>query len=309
MEAWRAGFQTINSGVTVNYDPVGSGGGRTQFLDGAVAFAGSDSLMNEEEYALAVERCGPAGAIHVPGYISPIAVIFNLEGIDALNLDPDTIAQIFDGKITMWNDPAIVAANPDVELPDLAITPVHRADESGTTSNFTDYLEKASGSWPYEKSGEWPNDIGESGPGTSAVVSLVQDNIGTIGYADASRAGTLGVASILVGDQWVAHSAEGANIAVTSSAIADGANGANDLAYKLDRTTEAEGAYPLALVSYAILCQEYTDAAEGELVVEFLKYVTSQEGQATAASAAGSAPITAELSAQILGILETIKVG
>src|SRR5690606_5424429 len=138
MEAWRAGFQSLNPDVTVNYDPVGSGGGRTQFLDGATSFAGSDSLMKEDEYALAVDRCeGDLGAIHLPTYISPIAVIFNLEGIDSINMDADTIADIFNANITMWNDPAIAAQNEGVDLPATAITIVHRADESGTTSNFT----------------------------------------------------------------------------------------------------------------------------------------------------------------------------
>ncbi len=306
MEAWRAGFQAANPDVTVNYDPVGSGGGRTQFLDGAVSFAGSDSLMAEDEYALAVERCGAEGAIHLPTYISPIAVIFNLEGFESINMDADTIASIFDGKITSWNDPAIAALNEGVELPELAITMVHRADESGTTSNFTDYLAKASTMWPYEKSGEWPNALGESGPGTSAVVQIVQDTNGSIGYADASRAGTLGTVALKVGEAFVPFSAEAAAAVVDASPLAEGANGANDLAFKLDRTTTASGAYPLVLVSYHIVCQAYEDEAERALVTEFLSYVASPEGQASAASSAGSSPISAELSDRILAILDGI---
>ncbi|WP_430868367.1 phosphate ABC transporter substrate-binding protein PstS [Demequina aurantiaca] len=308
MEAWRAGFQTANPDVTVNYDPVGSGGGRTQFLDGGTLFAGSDSLMDADEYATAVERCdGDAGAVHLPLYISPVAVVFNLDGIDNLNMDADTIAQIFDGKITNWNDAAIAAQNEGVDLPDLEITTVHRADESGTSNNFTDYLEKASSSWPYEASGEWPNDLGESGPGTSAVIQIVQDTSGTIGYADASRAGSLGTVSLKVGDEYVPFSAEAAAAVVDASPLAEGANGANDLAYELDRTTTASGAYPLVLVSYEILCQQYDDAAELDLVTGFLGYIASPEGQAAAASAAGSSPISADLSAEITGILNTIS--
>ncbi|WP_062213384.1 phosphate ABC transporter substrate-binding protein PstS [Demequina oxidasica] len=307
MEAWRAGFQTINPDVTVNYDPVGSGGGRTQFLDGGTLFAGSDSLMDSDEYASAVTRCdAESGAIHLPMYISPIAVIFNVDGVTSLNMDADTIAQIFDGKITNWNDPAIVDQNDGVELPDLAITTVHRADESGTSSNFTDYLEKASSSWPYEASGEWPNALGESGPGTSAVVQIVTDTQGTIGYADASRAGSLGTVALKVGEEYVPFSAEAAAAVVDASPLAEGANGENDLAYELDRTTTASGAYPLVLVSYHILCQQYDDAADRDLVTGFLKYVASPEGQQTAASAAGSSPISADLSSEITSILDTI---
>ena len=128
----------------MNYDPVGSGTGRENFISGAFAFAGSDSALSTDEGELdaANERCG-GDVVEVPAYISPIAVIFNLPGVDELNLKPETIAMIFDGKITKWNDEAIAADNPDADLPDTAITPVHRSDDSGTTGNFTDYLSKA----------------------------------------------------------------------------------------------------------------------------------------------------------------------
>lgn len=307
MEAWRAGFQAANPAATVNYDPVGSGGGRTQFLDGGTLFAGTDSLMDSDEYATAVARCdGDSGAVHLPMYISPIAVVFNLDDVSSLNMDADTLAQIFDGKITNWNDPIIAAQNDSVALPDLAITTVHRADESGTTKNFTDYLEKASSLWPYEASGEWANALGESGPGTSALVQIVTDTQGTIGYTDASRVGSLGSVSLKVGEEYVPFSADAAAAVVDASPLAEGANGANDLAYQLDRTTTASGAYPLVLVSYHILCQQYDDPAERDLVTGFLTYVASPEGQQTAAAAAGSSPISADLSAEITKILETI---
>lgn len=308
MEAWRAGFQSLNPDVTVNYDPVGSGGGRTQFADGAVSFAGSDALMDEEEYAGTLASCdGETGAIHLPLYISPIAVIFNLEGIDSLNMDADTIAGVFNGEITMWNDAKIAAQNEGVDLPATAITIVHRADESGTTENFQDYLVKAASNWPAdEASGDWQGAAGESGPGTSAVVQIVQDNVGAIGYADASRAGELGTVALKVGEEYVPFSAAAAAAVVDASPLAEGANGENDLAYTLDRTTTASGAYPLVLVSYSILCQQYDDEQERALVTSFLKYVASAEGQAQSASAAGSSPISADLSARITAILDEI---
>lgn len=307
MEAWRAGFQSTYADVTVNYDPVGSGGGRTQFLDGATSFAGSDSLMDAEEYELAVARCdGDSGAVHLPMYISPIAVIFNLEGVDSINLDADTIAAIFNGEITSWDDAAIASQNEGVSLPSTAITIVHRADESGTTKNFTDYLAKASSNWGHDASGDWAGAAGESGNGTSALVQIVQDTDGAIGYADASRAGDLGTVALKVGEEYVPFSAEAAAAVVDASPLAEGANGENDLAYELDRTTTASGAYPLVLVSYHILCQQYDDEAERDLVTSFLKYVASAEGQEQAASAAGSSPISAGLSSQITAILDEI---
>jgi phosphate transport system substrate-binding protein len=311
MEAWRAGFQGLNADVTVNYDPVGSGGGRTQFTDGATSFAGSDALMDDEEYAGAVAACdGESGAIHLPLYISPVAVIFNLDGITSLNMDADTIANIFNGTITKWNDDAIAAQNEGVSLPDSAITIVHRADESGTTENFQDYLVKASSVWPAdEATGDWQGAAGESGPGTSAVVQIVQDNVGTIGYADASRAGELGTVALRVGEEYVPFSAEAAAAVVDASPLSEGANGANDLAFELDRTTTAAGAYPLVLVSYTIVCQQYDDETERALVTEFVKYVASAEGQAQSASAAGSSPISASLSERVTAILDEIAAG
>jgi len=194
MDAWRAGFQSLNADVSVNYDPVGSSGGRQQFIDGGVAWAGSDSALKPEEIDAAAERCE---AIDIPVYISPIAVVFNLEGVTSLNLSAETIANIFAGKITSWDDAAIKADNPDVELPATAITPVHRSDGSGTTKNFTDYLNKAAGgAWADEAADDWPLEGGESGNGTSGLIQAVQAGQGTIGYADESAAGSLGKVSI-----------------------------------------------------------------------------------------------------------------
>ncbi len=306
MEAWKAGIQATNPDLNISYDPVGSGGGRTQFLDGGVAWAGSDSVLSDEEYVTAVTRCGADGAINLPVYISPIAVIFNIDGIDSISLDAATIAGIFDGKITKWNDAAIAGQNAGVALPDLAITIVHRGDESGTTKNFTDYLNKASnGAWPYDASGDWANALGESGQGTSGLVQIVTDTQGAIGYADFSKAGALGKVSIKVGEAFVAPSAEGAATALATAAPA-GKNGDNDLAFKIDRTSTEAGAYPLLLLSYAIVCQKYDDAAVAANVTGFLSYVASAEGQAAAAAAAGSAPLPADLSAKVEAILATI---
>jgi phosphate transport system substrate-binding protein len=308
MDAWRAAFQSENPDLTINYDPVGSGGGRTSFFDGSVSWAGSDAALSEAdgEYDMGVQRCGDEGAINLPVYISPIAVVFNLDGVTTLNLDAATVAKIFDGQITKWNDPAITALNDGVDLPDLAITPVHRSDDSGTTKNFTDYLNQASdGAWSYDAAGVWPIDSGESGEGTSGLIDVVTNTSGTIGYADASKAGTLGVVSIKVGDTFNAPTADGAALALSVSTPAP-VNGDNDLAYKIDRTTTEAGAYPLMLLSYVIVCQHYDDADEAAKVTGFLSYVASEDGQAAAASAAGSAPLPADMSAKVESILAEI---
>src|SRR5690606_33502860 len=133
-EAWVVGFQELNPDTTVEYDPVGSGGGRETFVGGGSQFAGTDRAFNDEEISAdAFASCVPGtGILEIPAYISPIAVVFNLEGIETLNMDGATIAGIFAGQITNWNDEAIAAQNEGVELPDLPITAVHRADDSGT---------------------------------------------------------------------------------------------------------------------------------------------------------------------------------
>ena len=309
--AWATGFQGMNDGnVTVNYDPVGSGDGRTNFIEGGVSFAGSDSYLTDDEGELsaAKERCGGEDPIEVPAYVSPIAVAFNLEGVDSLNLDADTIAMIFDNKITNWNDKAIADQNPDATLPDLAITPVHRSDDSGTTKNFTDYLGKASGSWSYEAEDAFPVKGGEAAEGTSGVISAVSGGKGTIGYADESQVGDLSVVSVKVGEEYVAPSAEGAAKVVETSPAAEGRADV-DMAVDIDRTTTESGAYPVVLLSYLIACQTYEDQAEADLVKGYLSYIVSDEGQAAASEEAGSAPLAASVAEQAQSIVDAISAG
>ena len=205
-EAWIAEFENANSGATISYDPVGSGGGREQFISCGVAYAGSDAALSTEEGELekAEKQCAPGELIEAPDYISPIAIIYNLPGVEELQLDPETLAKIFAQEITSWNDPAIAKDNPGVELPETRITPVNRSDESGTTQNFTEYLSEVVPSvWKFEVSGDWPVKGGEAAQGTSGVVEAVSAGDGAIGYADASQAGDLGKASIKVGDAFV----------------------------------------------------------------------------------------------------------
>jgi len=307
MDAWRAGFQKANSGVTVNYDPSGSGAGVEQFNAGAIDFAGSDSALDptKGEVDAAKERCG-ANALEVPDYVSPIAVAYNLDGVDKLNLSAKTIGQIFDGKITKWDDAAIKAENPDAKLPGTKITPVHRSDESGTTKNFTDYLEKAGdGGWSHPADKVWPISSGEAANGTSGVIAAVKAGAGSIGYADESQVGDLSVASIKVGDDYVAPSADGAAKALEASPV-DDTRTEGDLAIKVDRTTTEAGAYPLMLTSYLIACPTY-DGDKADLVKGFLKYIVSTEGQQEAADNAGSAPLPESLQQKAEKIIDSIS--
>ncbi len=307
-ETWIADFQTANTGVTITYDPSGSGAGREAFLAGGSDFAGTDRAFNDEELAAGgfAACAADSGIVQLPLYISPIAIVFNLDGISTLNLDADTIAAIFAGTITSWDDAAIVSQNPDATLPALAISAVHRSDDSGTTENFTDYLGQAAPSvWTYEADGVWPLDGGEAAQGTSGVADAVTGGTGTIGYIDASRAGDLGTVLVKIGDEYVAFSAEAAAAVVDASPLVEGRD-AFDLSIELDRTPDV-ASYPVVLVAYLVGCETYLDAAQGELVSAYFTYMASDAGQASAAAAAGSAPISATLSESVTAAIAVIK--
>ncbi|MDQ6641171.1 MAG: phosphate ABC transporter substrate-binding protein PstS [Actinomycetota bacterium] len=306
MDAWRSAFQTANGNVTINYDPAGSGAGVTKFNAGGVDFAGSDAALDPKagEVAAAKKRCG-ADALEVPDYVSPIAIVYNLKSVSKLQLSAKTIAGIFDGKITKWNNSAIKAENPGVTLPPKAISPVHRSDESGTTKNFTDYLSKAgNGGWSYKADKVWPIKSGEGASGTSGVISAVTQGDGAIGYADDSQAGSLSKVSIKVGSAYVAPSAAGAAKALQASPL-DTGRPAGDMAIKVDRTTTAAGAYPLFLASYLIACPTYPKG-KAEIVKAFLSYIISTKGQQEAAKNAGSAPLPTSIQAKAQAIVGKI---
>ena len=314
-EAWVAGFQTANPGVTVNYNPTGSGTGRDQFEQGLTFFTGSDSALKQEELDTPHPNCAPVDGpmFEFPIWISPIAIIFNLEGIDSLNMTPDTVAQIFTGEINNWSDSRIAADNPGVDLPDLAITAVHRSDESGTTGNFTDTMSKAApDTWLLngENAGDfesWPAEWGgEGGQGTSGVVAAIAAGNGTIGYADASRAGDFGTVAFGVGNEFVPYSAEAAAKIVDISPTVDGRPDTM-LTYDLDRATDESGVYPIVLISYLQGCMDYADDEKAELVKAYASYMLSAEGQQFAADAAGNAPISDELRQKALAIIEQVK--
>ena len=308
-EAWVAAFQTANADVTVNYEPTGSGTGRENFLEGGSNFIGSDRAFNDEEIAAGgFGACASDDIVEVPLYISPVAVAFNIEGVDTLNLDAATIAGIFAGTISNWNAPEIAALNEGVELPDLAISPVHRSDPSGTQETFTKYLSATAGDvWTYEAADVWPIEGGEAAQGTSGVVQAITAGNGAIGFADASQVGDLGQVHVGVEGDFVAYSAEAAAALVEGSPLVEG-RGEGDLVFDVDPASAAAGSYPIALVSYLIACEQYEDTNVAELVKEYLTYIASAEGQDAAADNAGSAPISDTLREQVQAAIDLIQV-
>jgi phosphate transport system substrate-binding protein len=306
MEAWIAAFNEKYPDATVNYEPSGSGAGREQFGAGAVTFAGSDAALTEDEMAKARSVCGDV--IQVPAYVSPIAIAFNLPGITSLQMKAETIAEIFDQKITSWADDAIQADNPGVDLPDTAITPVNRSDKSGTTENFTDYLKGAApDAWPHDVSGDWPVAGGEAAQGTSGVIAAIHAGEGAIGYADESQVGDLGVVKVGVGSAFVEPSADAAAKILSSSERRDSTSTTN-FAYTLNRSTDASGTYPVVLVTYSLACTQYASPGDVYLVKAFLSFIISEEGQQLAQEKAGSAPLTSAERDLFQAAIDTISV-
>jgi phosphate transport system substrate-binding protein len=311
-QTWRSNYQKQNGG-TINYEEVGSGTGVENFTSKAYSFAGTDAYLTSDQMNAAKSACG-GDPIEVPAYVSPIAVAFNLSGVKSLNLDAKTIADIFNGKITTWNDPAIASQNSGAKLPDTAISTVHRSDESGTTFNFTDYLSKASdGAWTSAPNTVWPSSAkgGQGADGTSGVMGILTDTPGAIGYADDSAVkadGTLGVTSIKVGSSYNPPTAQGAAQVLDASPPAKN-QPPSSMATDIDRTATAKGDYPLMLASYLLACPTYSDSSTADTVKGYLTYVVSSEGQQAAAATAGSAPLTPKLSQKATSIISKISSG
>ncbi|WP_413451480.1 phosphate ABC transporter substrate-binding protein PstS [Georgenia phoenicis] len=312
MQAWLAGLHDLRPDILASYDPTGSGAGREMFITGAVDFAGSDAHLDDEEAVEAAERCEGGEVLELPLYISPIAVAYHLPelGVEHLQLAPEVIARMFDGQIERWDDPAIAETNPGVDLPDLAVVPVNRSDDSGTTENFTEYLAEAAGeAWPHEPSSTWPRSGTHSGQQNVGVVSTLEAAEGTIGYVDASQVTEeLGTVAVGVGEEFVPFSPEAAAAVVDASPAAEGATDTR-LIIELDRATEASGAYPVVLVSYTIACTRYDTAQKADAVQALLSYIASEDGQERAASpeVAGAAPISPELRERVMAAVDRIE--
>ena len=269
------------AGKNLSYNPTGSGAGVNQFIAGQVDFAGSDSPLSKDQPAEAAKRCGDNPAWNLPLVFGPVALAYNLPGVDKVALNGDVLAKIFTGAITTWNDPAIAALNGGVTLPDTKITPIYRSDSSGTTDNFQKYLTTAAPqSWTKGAGKEFQGGAGEGAQKSAGVVQAVQATPGAIGYAEkgfATQAG-LSMAAIDTGAGAVALTDDSAAAAIAGAKFA--ADG-NDLALDLDSIygTTAPGAYPLVLATYEIVCSKGYDAETAAAVKSFLS-VAANDGQA-----------------------------
>ena len=313
VEAWIAGYQKTNPDAKISYNPSGSGAGVVTFLTGATVWAGSDKPLDSAQVEESKQVCSGSTAFDVPVYISPIAIVFNLRGVsDAgkhINMDASTIAKVFNGKITRWNDPTLAKQNPDLDLPDLPITVVHRSDKSGTTLNLLEYLKATAGKdWPYQLSENWPNDVGQGAKGTSGVISTIDQANGTIGYADLSQAGDMGTVAVKVGGEYTKISADAASKAVADSKLDESVPGANRVVLNINHATTEPGAYPIVLVSHDIACPIYRDENTARFAKSWLGYITGKAGQDQAKNATGSAPLPENIAQYVRASIDAIEV-
>jgi phosphate transport system substrate-binding protein len=272
---WFQEFEGVEAGAQVNYQAIGSGGGIEQFTAQTVDFGASDAPVQPDE-AKAIESAG-GDFVQIPTVLGGVVVAYNVSGLDTeLKLDATTTAGIFLGTITKWNDPAIAAQNPGVQLPDEPIAVVHRSDESGTTFVFTSWLASGSPSWEQQvgadKAVQWPT--GTGGDGNDGVAASVSQTEGAVGYLSYDFAVTskLGIADIKRGDgRYVkpsidSISAAGAGLTFPVSADTNILN------------SSAPGAYPLASTTYLLLYEDQTNADKAQTLVD-LVYWALHDGQ------------------------------
>jgi phosphate transport system substrate-binding protein len=299
MDLWIKNYMAACSGVEVNYNSSSSGEGIVAFNQGTVGFAGSDSALKPEEVTESKKVCESGQGINLPMVGGPIAIGFHLEGVDSLVLDGPTLAKIFDNKIKKWNDPAIAALNEGVELPDKAIQAFHRSEDSGTTQNLGKYLAAAAPSdWKYEAEKSWPAPGGQAASGSSGVATQVKAVDGSIGYFELSYATSQDISTVDIdtgGSAPVKATPEDASKAIAAAKVV---GTGKDLALELDYATKAEGAYPVVLVTYEVVCDTGNKADTLGTVKSFLTYAASADGQKVLTEA-GYAPIPEAINAKV----------
>ncbi|GAA4360891.1 phosphate ABC transporter substrate-binding protein PstS [Angustibacter luteus] len=302
-----ASFGDTCSAAKVNYNPTGSGAGIKQFIAAQVDFAGSDSALNADkgEPADAAKRCQGNPAWNLPMVTGPIAVAYKLDGVDKLVVTPELAANIFSGKITTWNDPAIAKVNPDAKLPSTAIKVFFRSDESGTTENFTKWLHAAAPSaWTADPGKKWTGK-GEGKEKSAGVTDGVSNTDGGITYVEWSYAkdAKLGVAQVDNGGGPVELTADTVSKSVaTATQVGTG----NDLALKLDYATKEPGAYPVILVTYEVVCSKGLEAGQTALLKSFLTHFSGTEFQGTLPDL-GYAPLPSDLQSKVTAAVAAIS--
>jgi len=296
---WFSVYSTNNPGVNFNYQSIGSGGGQKQLLAQTVDFGASDAPMSDDNLAKA-----PGPILHLPVVAGGVAIIYNLPGNPKLKLDGPTIAAMYMGTITKWNDPAITAQNPGVTLPDTDIVPVHRTDGSGTSFIFTDFLSSVSPAWKSQvgkaTSVKWPG-VGLGGKGSEGVSGQVRQLVGAMGYAELAYADSNKIPYADVKNSsgnYVSPSPDSVSAALATATIPD------DFRFSMVNPPGAT-AYPIAGPSWVLIYATQKDPVKGKLLVAFLKWAVT-DGQKLSPGL-DYAPLPDSVQQRELKVLDSVK--
>jgi phosphate transport system substrate-binding protein len=295
---WFAEYNKRYPNIQINYQSIGSGGGIKQITEKTVDFGASDAPLSDEQIQKA------PGIQMIPTVMGAVVVVWNLPAVTELRFSPEVLAGIYLGKITKWNDPALVKDNPKAKLPDTAITVAHRSDGSGTTSIFTDYLSKISADW---KAGpgkgtavNWPTGLG--GKGNEGVTGVVKQNEGAIGYVELAYANQnkLPTAELKNHDgHWIKASLESTSAAAAKVEVPDD--------YRVSLTDQpGADAYPIASFTYLLIYSDQQDQAKGDALLKFIWWA-EHDGQKDAAGL-DYAPLPKSVVHKVEGTLKTMKV-
>jgi phosphate transport system substrate-binding protein len=303
---WNKTFAD-SSGIRVNYQGIGSGGGVRQFTVGVTDFGGSDAAMSDEE----MSKAG-GDVLHIPTVMGAVAVCYNLPGVTGLKLDAETLAAIFLGRIKKWNDPAIAGLNSNITLPDRSIIVAHRSDGSGTTDIFTGYLAKVNLAWASQvgkgKAVSWP--VGLGGKGNAGVAGLVKVNEGAIGYVELSYAITNNLPVVSLKNKagyFVEPSLD------STSAAASGALQSKKMKqlvntgdFRLDlNNAPGKDSYPIVGMTWLLVHKNQKNAEKGQALKQYLKWILT-DGQKYAAKLL-YAPLPDDIAAMVLQLVNSIK--
>jgi phosphate transport system substrate-binding protein len=295
---WFSEYNKLHPDLKFNYQSIGSGGGIKQITEGTVDFGASDAPMTEEELSKA------PGVMHIPTVMGAVVIIHNVAGLTELKLSPETLSAIYLGKIAKWNDPALTKENPSAKLPDQAISVAHRAEASGTTNIFTDYLAKVSPEWEKTvgagKSVKWP--VGIGGKGNEGVTGVVKQTPGAIGYVELAYANQNKLTPAMMKNKSGVYVAP--NIKSTSEA-AIGVTIPDD--YRVFVTNSpTKDAYPIAGFTWLLVHKDQKDAAKGKALIQFLWW--AEHGGQQFAAPLDYAPLPEPVVKKLEGTLRILTV-
>jgi len=297
---WFSEYAKVDTSVRFNYQSIGSGGGQKQITAQTVDFGASDGPMSNESLAQA-----PGKILHIPTVAGADVITYNLPGDPKLKLDGDVIVNIFMGNITKWNDPKITALNPGVSLPDMPIVTVHRADGSGTTFIFTDYLSSVSPVWADTAgkgtSVKWPAGTGLAAKGNEGVAGQVKQLSGAIGYVELiyAKQNNMPYADVKNSSgNFIAPSLDSITAALATAKIPE------DFRFSMVNPP-GEKAYPIAGTTWLLVYEQQKDAAKGKKLVEFLNWALTK-GEAMSSSL-DYAPLPDEVQKRVLERIKSIK--